>query len=293
MAAQTLTGKVAVVTGGAGGIGRAVALALSAEGAKVVVNDVGRDAGGASAAERVAREIEEAGGSAAANSDSVDTVRGGESIVETALSHFGRVDILVNCAGNLKRGGVTELSEEDWDAQIDVQLKGHFTCTRAAVMDMAKRKSGRIINIASRAAFPWTPGGGPAPGLPGGSQFAYGTAKAAIMGLTTNLARDLAPLGITVNAILPSADTPMFPGKFPRGAELPGSQALEPEYVAPIIAYLATDQAAGITGQFIYASGFDVCIYDRPLLPSVFVRKDAKWTVQELAEAIPPLLAQK
>ena len=150
--AQELKGKVAVVTGGGGDIGKGIALALAAEGAKVVVNDVSRDPDGNSAADKAVEEIKKAGGTAAANYDSVATMQGGENIVKTATSNFGRIDILVNCAGNFKVVKSVEMTEEDWDSIIDVHLKGHFSCTKAAALEMMKQKSGRIINISSRGA---------------------------------------------------------------------------------------------------------------------------------------------
>ena len=141
-----LKGKSAVVTGGGGGIGKEVALALASEGASVVVNDISRDAEGRSLADEVVNEIIKARGIAVANHDSVATMKGGENIIKTATSNYGRIDILINCAGNFKVAPIFEMSEEDWDSIMAVHLKGHFSCIRAAAIEMIPQKNGRIIN---------------------------------------------------------------------------------------------------------------------------------------------------
>jgi 3-oxoacyl-[acyl-carrier protein] reductase len=281
-----LEGKAAIVTGGGeGGIGEAVALALATEGAKVVVNDIARDPDGKSTADKVVEKIRSSNGKAVANCDSVVTMSGGENIIKTAISNFGQVDILVNCAGNIKRVPAIEMTENDWDSVIDVHLKGHFNCTKAAIKEMVKQKGGKIINFSSRAA---SGGGGSVP---------YSAAKAGILGFTLALASELKEYSITVNAIVPSADTKLFPGprpKFDSGERLPSSLWISPDYVASIAVYLATDNAQDITGRIFYASGGDICIYSTPLtVPGdmpMFIRKIGKWTVDELKEVIPPLL---
>jgi NAD(P)-dependent dehydrogenase (short-subunit alcohol dehydrogenase family) len=283
-----LKDNVAVVTGGgSGGIGRTIALALAAEGTKVVVNDVGRDIGGMSIADNVVEEIVKNGGTAVANYDSVATLQGGENIIGTAISNFGRVDILVNCAGIDWRGPTLDMTGEEWDKVINVNLKGPFNCTKAAGRDMIKRKSGRIINFSSRAAYF------------GVNITAYSSAKAGILGFTSSLASEFKEYGITVNAILPSARTKLTSGPHPAGfkantGDLPPSLFNEPDYIAPIVVYLCTADAHGITGRFIYASGGDICIYAQPLRLSggahMFIRKMDKWTVDELSQVIPQLL---
>jgi NAD(P)-dependent dehydrogenase (short-subunit alcohol dehydrogenase family) len=280
---QNLKGKAAVVTGGGDGIGREVALAMSAEGAKVVVNDIGQDTDGTKKADKVVEEITKAKGTAVANYDSVATMSGGENIIKTATSNFGRIDILVNSAGNFKyMPKTTELTESDWDSIIAVHLKGHFSCVKAAIPEMIKQKSGRIINISSRAATFTT------------ANLAYNTAKAGILGFTLMLSAELKEHGITANAILPSATTKLFPGPGPQlGDNMPGYLERGPELLAPIIVYLATDAAKDVTGQLIYASGGDLCIYARPLQlpgPHTFIRKIGKWSIEELSNIIPPLV---
>jgi 3-oxoacyl-[acyl-carrier protein] reductase len=283
--AQKLKGKSAVVTGGGNpkGIGRAVAIAMAAEGARVVVNDIGKDDKGKNHADIVVEQIVKAGGTAVANYDSVATMKGGENIVGTALKNFGRIDILVNCAGNFIPKRIFETTEAEWDSILAVHLKGHFACIKPAVLEMIKQKSGRIINFSSRGA------------TVGGGSPVYSVAKAGILGLTSAMAFDLKEFNITVNAILPSAITSLFPWDKKRMEDnLPVATPSDPAYVAPMVVYLATDEAQNINGRYIYASGGDICIYPQPLiLPSgspVFIRKPGKWTVEEIGQVVPQLL---
>jgi NAD(P)-dependent dehydrogenase (short-subunit alcohol dehydrogenase family) len=279
---QKLAGKVAVVTGGGNGIGRAVALGLAEEGARVVINDIGRAPDGTPAAEKVVNEIQKSGGQAVANQDNVASMEGGKNIVRTAVGSFGRIDILVNCAGNFIARPIVDLTESEWDSIIAVHLKGHFSCSQAAAREMIKQKSGRIINISSRAGFGY--------GLMPPNSVAYASAKAGIIGFTATLSGELKEHGITVNAILPSADTQLFPG---RGTRFGGGPREGADYVAPIIVFLATDDARNITGQNFYACGSDICIFDRPLQlpgPHKFVRTKGKWTLEDLSSLIPPLI---
>jgi 3-oxoacyl-[acyl-carrier protein] reductase len=279
---KKLNGKVAVVTGGGNGIGRATALGMAAEGARVVINDIGKTADGMKAADKVVDEIKKSGGQAAANFDSVATVSGAENIVQTAVKNFGRVDILVNCAGNFIAKPILELTEAEWDSIIAVHLKGHFNTCKAAVKEMAKQKTGRIINISSRAAFNYAT-------VPPGS-VAYSGAKAGIAGLTAELSAEVKEYGITANVILPSADTQLFPG---RGQRFGGGMREGAEFVAPLIVYLATDDAKNVTGQAFYACGGDICIFERPLQltgPIKFIRTQGKWDIEDLASIIPPMI---
>ncbi len=280
---QRLAGKVAVVTGGGNesSIGKEVALAMAAEGAKVVVNDISKDSQGKWTADRVVAEIKNAGGTAAANYDSVATMSGGEKIIKTAISSFGRVDILVNCAGNFIARPTMDYTEKEWDSVLGVHLKGLFSCTQAALKEIIKQKSGgSIINITSIAAWPASLGAGPA--------IAYGTAKAGVLGFTRMLALELQEHGITVNAISPNAVTGLFPQR-----EMYGFKRYGPEYVAPVIVFLATAEAKNITGQIIYSGGGDIGVYEHPMQmpqPPMFIQKTGKWTVDELIRAVPPLI---
>lgn len=286
--AQRLKGKSAVVTGGgAGGIGEEVCLALAEEGAKIVVNDVGQDSDGKSQADKVVEKIIKANGTAVANYDSVATMQGGENIIKAATSNFGRIDILVNCAATFSPKRSFELTEADWDFVLDVNLKGSFICSSVAIKEMVKQKSGRIINFSSNAATI-------------GPLVAYAAAKAGVLGLTTSMSDDLKQDGITVNAILPSAVTKLFPFEDREGLvadNMPISPHLGPDYVAPLVAYLATDEASYITGRFLHTSGGDICIYPRPLkLPGeahMFIRNIGKWTIDELDKVLSQLLKDK
>src|SRR5439155_10045658 len=181
---MVLKDKVAVVTGAGGGIGRGTALLLAKEGAKVVVNDIGGSAAGEgrdpTPADKVVAEITAAGGTAVSNYDSVASMTGGEKIIGTALEKFGRIDIVVNNAGILRDRMIFNMSEEEWDAVINVHLKGTFACTRAAAPHMRQQKSGRIINITSTS------------GLIGNyGQANYAAAKMGIVGFTKAVALDL------------------------------------------------------------------------------------------------------
>jgi NAD(P)-dependent dehydrogenase (short-subunit alcohol dehydrogenase family) len=288
--AGKLAGKSAVVTGAGSkvGIGKEVALAMAAEGARVVANDIARDPDGAWAADRVVSEIKSAGGTAVASYDSVTTMTGGANIINTAVSNFGRIDILVNCAGNVIFAPITEITEQQWDAVINVHLKGHFSCIKAAVPEMIKQKSGRIINFSSICSlFGFQ-----------GKAISYNVVKSGIMGLTASLADGLKQHGITVNAILPEAVTQLFPFKDRKGQGdnmlLP--QWMEPDYVAPVVVYLATDEAQYITSRFIHAAGGDICVYGQPFQiggdTHILIRKMGKWTVDELHQALSDVLVK-
>jgi NAD(P)-dependent dehydrogenase (short-subunit alcohol dehydrogenase family) len=288
--ARYLEGKSAVITGSGSGIGRVVALFMASQGARVVVNDIGKNSDGRKSADIVVDEIKKANGIAVANYDSVATMAGGENLINTAVKNFGRIDALVNTAGNFKVAKtVADLTENDWDATMSLHLKGHFSCIKSAVPEMKRQGGGRIINVSSGAAFQT----GTALLFPAGlpiSMAAYGTAKAGILGLTTCLALELKQFGIGVNAILPSAVTPLFPGERER---LLGGPTGSPEAIAPIVAYLATDNAKDITGQFIYTCAGDFCIFSQPFqIPGdhVFIRKMDNWTMDELVKVFPPLM---
>jgi NAD(P)-dependent dehydrogenase (short-subunit alcohol dehydrogenase family) len=286
--------KVAVVTGAGRGIGRGIALLLAAEGAAVVVNDLGGNVDGSgqssSPAEEVVAEIKAKGGRAVANADSVASFAAAESIINTAVQEFGRIDILVNNAGILRDRMVFNLSEEDWDAVINVHLKGTFNCTRHAAVHMRQQKFGRIISMSSTS------------GLYGNSgQANYGAAKDGIAGLTRVVSRDLGKYGITVNAIAPAAATRMIatvPQKArqiraERGvsiaaaapAELPPLRS-DPEDVAPFAVYLATDAAAGINGQTFMVRGGVISLLNYPA-PARTITKLGRWTTEEIASLFP------
>lgn len=286
-----LKGKVAVVTGSGRGIGRATALLMAEHGAKVVVNDIGRDRhgyGSGGVADEVVAEIKAKGGEAVANHDSVATMQGGENIIATAINSFGRIDILVNNAGILRDRMIFNMSEEEWDGVIDTHLKGCFTTTRAASPYMRQQKSGRIICLSSDSAR----------GNIG--QVNYSAAKAGILGFVRTVAKDMAKYNVTVNAVAPAAITRMTadldsqrPTTFQQSAGVgsgdPGTGG--PEAIAPVICYLATDAAQFISGQCVGVNSGRVSLWVNPgPITSAFNSKGV-WTVEELIEKVPTTIA--
>jgi 3-oxoacyl-[acyl-carrier protein] reductase len=235
-----LQNKVAVITGGAQGIGRAIALGMAREGAKLVIADLQ-----AEKAESVAAEARALGSDALAVEVNVASEMSVKRLAERTVERFGRVDILVNDAGIYLKAPVAQKSEEDWDRTIDINLGGNFLCARAFVPAMRKQKSGRIISIASSIAHT------------GAREFAdYAASKAAIIGLVKALARELGPDGITVNAICPGSANTDMPRRhrteeetMARLRSTPLGHVLEPEDIAGPIIFLASDAAAYITGQ--------------------------------------------
>ena len=249
-----LDGRAAVVTGAGRGIGREFALCLAAEGASVVVNDVGAGLDGAGTAEDPAAEvcaaITAAGGSAVASRDSVSDFDGAGRIIGQALESFGKIDILVNNAGIVRDRTLVKMSESDYDAVIAVHQKGTFNCTRHAVDHMKEAGYGRIVNITSSA------------GLRGNfGQTNYGAAKAAIMGMTFVWALELGKYGITVNAVAPAGLTRMTENLF-GGADAPPDQ--DPALNAPLVAFLASEKASYVNGQVLGRTGFAYTIFQTP-----------------------------
>ncbi|MDI6856894.1 MAG: SDR family oxidoreductase [Dehalococcoidia bacterium] len=283
---ERLKGRAAVVTGAGRGIGRAVALALAAEGASVVVNDLGAavDGSGESTgpADNVVDEIRTAGGSAVASFDSVATPEGGQAIIRTALDNYGRVDILVNVAGILRDRALLNMTEEEWDAVIAVHLKGHYCTCKPAASQMRRQRFGRIINFSSASGFI---------GAHGQANFA--AAKSGIVGLTRVLARELGRHGITCNAIAPVAETrltaPISEAARQMGETPP--KLGDPMQVAMMVCYLATEDAWNVNGKLFYVSGGAISLaYDEDMGRTL--TKDGMWTVEELAGLLPGRLLQ-
>jgi NAD(P)-dependent dehydrogenase (short-subunit alcohol dehydrogenase family) len=277
-----LDGKVAAITGSGRGIGRGIALLMAKEGAKVVVNDLGGDVSGVGAdrapAQQVVDEIKSKGGQAVVNGDNIATVKGGEALVQTAVDSFGRLDILVNCAGILRDRMIFNMSEEEWDAVIAVHLKGHFCTIRPASALMRQQKSGRIINFSSGSALG-------APGQPN-----YAAAKAGILGLTYSCANSLGKYGITCNAIMPGAATRMtdtIPANFAQqmglGTSSEEAQAspMDPGNVAPIVVYLASDNAQNVNGQVFGAVGYRIALYTH-IVPEKMIYSQGPWDLDHL-----------
>jgi NAD(P)-dependent dehydrogenase (short-subunit alcohol dehydrogenase family) len=298
MAQGWLEGKVAIVTGSGRGIGRGIATLMAAEGAKVVVNDPGVSLDGSGhdngpAAEVVA-EIEKAGGTAAANFDSVASLEGGERMIKQALDTWGRLDIVVNVAGILRDRMIFNMSPEEWQAVIDVHLKGHFNTIKPASILMRQQRGGRIINFTSTTGLVGNAG-----------QANYGAAKAGISGLTRVVAKDLGRYGVTCNAIAPGAATRMTQSVSDQARELRaragiqtgGSATLpgvaqvsrDPEMVAPMAVFLASDYAWNINGQIFNVAGGTVSLANHPL-PIRGIYKPGMWTLDELDEMVPTRL---
>jgi NAD(P)-dependent dehydrogenase (short-subunit alcohol dehydrogenase family) len=279
--------RVAVVTGGGRGIGRAICLLLAEEGARVVVNDPGVAVDGTGfdqrPADEVVEEIRRRGGVAVANYDSVATMEGGERIIRTAIDNFGRIDILVCCAGILRDRMIFNMTEEEWDEVIRVHLKGHFTVMKPASVLMRQQRYGRIITFSSSSGLIGNTG-----------QANYGAAKAAIAGLTRVAALDLGRYGVTVNCIAPSANTRMTATVPDRARQIREQMGLarprfemsrEPEDVAPMVVYLASEEAGWINGQIFYVGG-GIVARAQEERPIRHMWKPERWTVHEIAGLI-------
>ncbi|MBV7694963.1 SDR family oxidoreductase [Streptomyces sp. TRM70350] len=288
---RTCEGRVVVVTGGGRGLGRAHALAFAAEGARVVVNDLGvgldGQPGADSPAARVADEIRAAGGEAVAHAGDIATTEGAASLIGAALEAYGRLDTLVNNAGFLRDRMLVNLDEDDWDAVLRVHLKGHFLPLRhAAAHWRAEAKAGRtpqarIVNTSSGAGLLGSVGQGN-----------YSAAKAGIVGLTLVAAAELRRYGVQVNAIAPAARTRMTERTFAEAMAAPGSgfDAMAPENVSPLVVWLGSAASAGVTGRVFEAEGGRVTVMEG-WRAGPTVDKGARWGVAELDEVVRGLLA--
>jgi NAD(P)-dependent dehydrogenase (short-subunit alcohol dehydrogenase family) len=277
-----LDGKVAVVTGGGTGIGRAVSLGLASAGASVVVNDYGVGVDGrdpsSEPANQVVSEIRARGGKAVASPESVATMAGGRAVVELALKEFGDISVLVCCAGILRERMIFNMTEEEWDAVIAVHLKGHFTVMQPATRHMRERRTGSIITFTSTAGLEGSPG-----------QPNYAAAKEGIVGLMRSTALAMARYGVRCNAISPTADTRMTQ-RLP-GERRAAATATPPEAIAPVATFLASDRAAHITGQVVGVRGTEVTIYSHPA-PLRTVSAASPWTPEGLADTWDRTLGQ-
>lgn len=272
-----LSGKVAVVTGSGLGLGRAYAIALAKAGAKVVVNS--RTAGDVAS---VVDEIRHDGGDAEGCVANVATGHGAHRIIQTAIDKFQRVDILVNNAGILIQQNLLDVTEQDFDEVIAINLKGQFLCTKEAAPHMIRHKWGCIINMSSRSAQ----------GMPRGG-ISYSASKAGTIGLSISCALELAEYGITCNAIRASALTRITQGLAERARQealAVGSQPrfgpgwqLPPEAASPLVVFLSSDQGHWITGQFIGIDGTELTLYSsfRPVSVAFI---PGGWTVELLLE---------
>lgn len=275
-----LKDRIAVITGAGNGIGRAHALGMSRQGAKIVVNDIGTSTDGIGTsrepADKVVKEIIDAGGEAVANYDTVATEEGAAAIIDTAIEHFGRIDILVNNAGVIRDPprDINEVPFEDWEIVLKTHLYGTFFTSRRACSYMKKQQYGRIVNTASHTGLGWR-------------GFAdYSAAKEGIIGFTRTVARDVAEYGITVNVIRPIAAW--------RGTKenIPIVAVNRPEDVASLVVYLVSEPAGNINGQIFEVWKGHVGIYVEPPTVKDIVRNENGWTSEELAEIIPRTLAK-
>jgi len=278
-----LNGRVAIVTGAGRGIGRSVARLLAADGAAVVVNDLGASVDGSGQdsgpAHDVVAEIGEAGGKAIASGADISGFTAAENLIKTAIEEFGRLDIVVNVAGILRDRMVFNMTEQEWDDVIRVHLKGTFNTTKFASAHWRSLRDSsaqnRIINFTSVSGLHGAPG-----------QPNYAAAKMGIVGLTYSCARALARYGVTVNAISPGAATRMtdsMPDE--RRRARPGADEWSPDNVAPIVAYLASERSGWITGRVIHSSGYEVSLYSNPE-PVIRIVGTGPWPVDELGEQV-------
>src|SRR4051812_22500409 len=281
-----LSGKVAVVTGAGRGIGREHALALARAGAKVVVNDLGASLAGEGAdegpAHEIVREIESLGGEAVANGENVADFAGAKRILEQAPDRFGRLDILVNKAGILRDRMLVNMDEHEWDAVIDVHLKGHFAPTRHAAAYWRERsKAGEdvragVINTASPSGVFGNVG-----------QANYGAAKAGIVGFTLIAAQELQRYGVTVNALAPNARTRMTEAAFGEiGAPDAEFDPAEPGNNSPIVVALCADEGQAITGQVFFVYGGAVNMLRGWEAGEFFSAGDSRWDPDALLEEL-------
>lgn len=287
-------GRVVIVTGAGGGLGRAYALALAAEGAKVVVNDLGVGAHGEAgqtvgAAQAVVDQIVARGGQAVANTDDVTEVEGGQRMVQTALDAFGDLHAVVNNAGFVRDRMFVSCTPEEWDAVLRVHLRGHFCVSRAAVdYWRAKQKQGqnpdaRIINTSSGAGLQGSIG-----------QSAYSAAKGGIASLTLVQAAELGRYGITANALAPAARTRMTETAFADAMQAPedGFDANDPANVAPTIVWLASDQSAEVTGQVFELQGGRIMLSEG-WRNGPGVDQGRRWRPSEVGAVVSDLMAQR
>ncbi|MFD1657391.1 SDR family oxidoreductase [Streptomyces caeni] len=285
-------GRVVVVTGAGRGLGRAHALAFAAEGAKVVVNDLGVGLDGVPGADspagRVADEIRAAGAEAVAHGGDIATDAGAASLVASALETYGRLDTLVNNAGFLRDRMLVNLDEDDWDAVLRVHLKGHFlTLKHAAAHWRAEAKAGRaprarVVNTSSGAGLLGSVGQGN-----------YSAAKAGIVALTLVAAAELGRYGVQVNAIAPAARTRMTERTFAEAMAAPdaGFDAMAPENVSPLVVWLGSPGSAGVTGRVFEAEGGRITVMEG-WRPGPTADKGARWSPAEAGEAALKLLAE-
>ena len=282
-----LEGKVVLVTGAGRGVGRGVALDAARAGAAVVVNDLGVSLGGEGdgtpIAEQVAEEIRASGGRAVANRDSVASWQGAQHIVEAALDAFGRIDGVVNNAGNLRDSLFHKMTEEEFDSVIVVHLKGSFNVSRAAAPHFKTQASGAYVHMTSTS------------GLVGNfGQANYSAAKLGIVGLSKSIALDMQRFGVRSNAVAPFAWTRMIDSIPTNTAEqqkrVEGLKTLVPEKIAPFVTALVSDAGVGVTGQIFGVRNNEIYLFSQPR-PIRTAHTSDGWTPEAIAERVFPMFA--
>ena len=277
---EMLQGRVAVITGAGNGLGRAHAIGFAAQGAHVVVNDLGtsHDGHGAShsEADAVVKQIRKTGGVAVANYASVVDEDGAKSIIRQAIDEFGRIDILVNNAGIIRHQDIDTISTDDWDLTIKTHLYGMMYCTRAATPYMKKQNYGRILCTSSHIGL----------GFPG--QASYSTVKEGIVGFARTVAREMARHGTTCNILRPIAVW-RGPGPGPK-IKNPIYEANQPEDVAALATYLVSEAADHINGCIFEVFHGHVGLFMEPAPVEKVIKKNGSWTADELAQEIPAKL---
>ena len=296
--AKHLEGKVAVVTGGGRGIGREICLELARQGAKVIVNDLGGGPAGEGAsnepADEVVAEVKKLGSEAAPVYETVATMEGGQRIIQAAVDTYGKLDILVHVAGILRDRMVFNMTEQEWDAVVAVHLKGMFSTGKHAAILFRQQRSGRMIGFSSTSGLFGNAG-----------QANYGAAKDGIAGFIRGAARDMGKYNVTCNVIAPSASTRLtatvtdqarearsragISGVLGEGAVRPSR--LDPEDIAPVVAYLCTDEAKDINGQMFFIQGGQISLLNNPYA-SRTMQKMGPWTVEEIARLLPQTLTK-
>ncbi|MGH1369609.1 MAG: SDR family oxidoreductase [Maritimibacter sp.] len=280
-----MEGKVVLVTGAGRGVGRGVALEMAREGAKVVVNDLGVSLFGeatdeASPAEQVVAEIRAMGGEAVANGDSVADWDGAQRMVETALDTFGRIDAVVNNAGNLRDVLFHKMTEEDFDAVIGVHLKGSFNVSRAAAPHFKTQASGAFVHMASTSGLIGNMG-----------QVNYGAAKLGMVAMSKCIAIDMERFNVRSNAVAPFAWTRMvssIPDQTPEQKKrVEGLKKLVPEKVAALTVALCSDQAAHVTGQVFGSRNNEIYLFSQPR-PLRTAHTSDGWTPEAICERVFP-----
>lgn len=286
MSKPMLEGKVAVVTGAGGGIGREIAIMMAAAGAKIIINDIGASVTGEGASATPAQQtkaiIEQKGGQAEINTESVSTWSSAEKIIQSALDHFGRIDIVMNNAGILRDVIFHRMTEDDWQSVINVHLSGAFYTSRAAATHFRKQESGAMVHMSSTS------------GLIGNfGQANYAAAKLGITALSKSIALDMARYNVRSNCIAPFAWSRMI-NSIPTESEaeqvrVEKIKQMTPAKIAPLAVYLASDAAAGVNAQVFTVRNNEIFLMSQPR-PIRSVHRSEGWTPESIAEhAIPAL----